>query len=69
MQSLGYRHMTAYLAGEWDWETAVGAMKQDTRRFSKRQMIWFRGDKRVQWVMADGKSAEQLADEILEPCS
>lgn len=66
MQSLGYRHMTAFLAGETDWEAAVATMKQDTRRFAKRQMIWFRGDKRVHWVAADGKSAEQLADEIFE---
>lgn len=66
MQSLGYRHMMAHLAGEMDLETSVAAMKQDTRRFAKRQLIWFRGDKRVQWVLADGKSAEQLADEISE---
>ena len=66
MQSLGYRHMTAYLAGDMDWETAVATMKQDTRRFSKRQLIWFRGDKRVHWVTADSKTTEQLADEIWE---
>lgn len=64
MQSLGYRHMIAYLNSEMDWKTAVETMKQDTRRFSKRQLIWFRGDKRVRWIMADGKTAEQLADEI-----
>ncbi len=62
--SLGYRHMTSHLAGEWDLETAVSLMKQDTRRFAKRQLIWFRGDQRVHWLTADGKSAEQLADEI-----
>lgn len=62
--SLGYRHMAQYLVGEWDLDTAVALMKQDTRRFAKRQLIWFRGDSRVQWLAADGKSAEQLADEI-----
>lgn len=66
MQSLGYRHMMAFLSGEMEWEASVAAMKQDTRRFAKRQMIWFRGDKRVQWVAADGKTAQQLADEIYE---
>ena len=64
MQSLGYRHMTAFLAGETDWKTMVETMKQDTRRFAKRQMIWFRGDPRVHWLDADGRSAEQLALEI-----
>lgn len=64
MQSLGYRHMTAYLLDELSLEASITAMKQDTRRFARRQLIWFRADARVQWVPADGKSAEQLTDEI-----
>ncbi len=66
MQSLGYRHMTAFLSGETNWDTAVETLKQDTRRFAKRQMIWFRGDPRVQWLNADGRTAEQLADTIFD---
>ena len=66
MQSLGYRHMTALLAGDSDWDTALATMKQDTRRFAKRQMIWFRGDPRVHWLDADDKTAEQLAGEIFQ---
>ena len=64
MQSLGYRHMTAFLRGETDWSAAAELMKQDTRRFAKRQMIWFRSDPRVRWLDADRQTAEQLADEI-----
>ena len=61
MQSLGYRHIAAFLAGDTDLNTAVETMIQDTRRFAKRQMIWFRADPRVQWLDADGLTAEQLA--------
>ena len=64
MHSLGYRHMTAALAGDMSFGLAVAAMKQDTRRFARRQLIWFRGDPRIQWILADGKPAEQIADEI-----
>ena len=66
MQALGYRHMTAFLSGDTDWDTAVETLKQDTRRFAKRQMIWFRGDPRVQWVEADNQTAEQLAGRIYD---
>jgi tRNA dimethylallyltransferase len=66
MQSLGYRHMTAFLRGDCGLDTAVETMKQDTRRFAKRQMIWFRGDPRVHWLDADGLTPEQLADNIFE---
>jgi len=64
MQSLGYRHMTAFLAGNTDWDTMIETLKQDTRRFAKRQMIWFRSDPRIHWLDADGLTAEQLADTI-----
>ncbi len=64
MQSLGYRHMAAFLRGDCDWNTAIDTLKQDTRRFAKRQMIWFRGDLRVHWLDAGGQSAEQLANKI-----
>ena len=64
MQSLGYRHMTAFLAGDLSLDQAVADTKQETRRFAKRQLIWFRGDTRIRWIMADGKPADQIADEI-----
>ena len=64
MQSLGYRHVTAYLAGEADLPATIHTMKQDTRRFAKRQLVWFRGDTRVRWMMADGKTPSELADGI-----
>lgn len=66
MQALGYRHLTAFLRGDCDWSAAVETLKQDTRRFAKRQMIWFRGDPRVQWLDTDGQDAESLTDQIAE---
>ena len=64
MQALGYRHLAAFLRGDCDYSAAVETLKQDTRRFAKRQMIWFRGDPRVQWLDADGQSAASLADQL-----
>ena len=49
MQSLGYRHMTAYLRGEIDWEAMLATLKRDTRRYAKRQFTWFRADPDMQW--------------------
>ena len=64
MQALGYRHMVSHLAGDLDWDAAAEALKQDTRRFARRQLIWFRGDPRIHWITADNKHAEELADLI-----
>lgn len=50
MQSLGYRHLCAYLAGQTTLEEAVKTMKRDTRRFAKRQLTWFRADPGIVWI-------------------
>ncbi len=49
LQSLGYRHIIAYLEGKWDWETAISQFKRDTRRYAKRQLTWFCADPRIRW--------------------
>lgn len=53
MQGLGYKEMTAYLAGEMDLDEAVALLKRNTRRFAKRQLSWFRHMKEIAWIEAD----------------
>jgi tRNA dimethylallyltransferase len=50
MQSLGYRHLAAYLSGEVDLEGAIRLIKRDTRRYAKRQMTWFAADREIAWL-------------------
>jgi tRNA dimethylallyltransferase len=49
LKSLGYRHLIAYLKGEWDWEEAVESIKRETRHYAKRQLTWFGADPEVRW--------------------
>jgi len=49
MQSIGYRHMAALIRGQWPRDEAMAAFKRDTRRYAKRQMTWFRADRRICW--------------------
>jgi tRNA dimethylallyltransferase len=53
MQSIGYRHMTDFIQGRLDWEEAVRTMKRDTRRYAKRQMVWFKSDPGTHWQAPD----------------
>jgi len=53
MQSLGYRHMVAYLQGQLSWDETVRTLKRDTRRYAKRQLTWFQADKDIAWVEKD----------------
>lgn len=63
-QALGYRHIAAALAGRCDMLEAVRLLKRDTRRYAKRQMTWFRADKRMRWLDAR-HPLPVLADEVV----
>lgn len=52
-QALGYKEAFGYLAGDYDLEEAKRLVKRNTRHFAKRQLTWFRRDKRIEWMELD----------------
>ena len=52
MQSIGYRHVVAFLQEKVSWEACVRTLKRDTRRFAKRQFTWFGADRQIHWYEA-----------------
>lgn len=57
LKALGYRELVGYLKGNQSLDEALATIKQHHRRYAKRQMTWFRADKRIQWL-----AAEQYSD-------
>ena len=49
-QAIGYKELLGYLTGESSLEEAVELVKRRTRRYAKRQLSWFRHDRRVRWI-------------------
>lgn len=49
LQTVGYRELFCFLDGECTLEFAVEEIKKNTRRFSKRQMTWFKKKDAVKW--------------------
>jgi len=49
MNSLGYRELLAYMAGEMGWDETVAAIKKATCHLAKRQLTWFRKMAHVHW--------------------
>ncbi|MCF7877609.1 MAG: tRNA (adenosine(37)-N6)-dimethylallyltransferase MiaA [Candidatus Omnitrophica bacterium] len=45
-------------------EEAKEKIKQNTRRFAKRQITWFKKDSRIEWIDAEGKEPKGVADTI-----
>lgn len=49
LQTVGYKELFDYLAGNISLEQAVEDIKMNTRRFAKRQMTWFKRNSNIQW--------------------
>jgi tRNA dimethylallyltransferase len=60
LQTVGYQELFAYLDGDTDLETAVEAIKRNTRRFAKRQGTWFRKNPEIRWIPYDAPLEEAL---------
>lgn len=50
LATIGYREIVDHLEGRIALDEAVALIKQNTRRYAKRQMTWFRKMEDVTWV-------------------
>ncbi len=66
MQALGYKEIAAALENRCSMDEAVEAIKRGTRHYAKRQMTWLRRDGRTIWIQACGKSADDIAGEMMK---
>lgn len=65
-RAVGYAEITAYLDGTISLQNAIQSIKIHSRQLAKRQMTWFRKDKRVEWLEADGEeSASAVASRVI----
>ncbi len=65
MQGLGYKQMCAFIRGECSREDTIALIKQETRRYAKRQLTWFRREERIRWFdVSEFESVEALADAV-----
>lgn len=65
-QAIGYKELLSYFAGEKTLEVAIEDLKIATRRYAKRQMTWFSSHGDVQWLIADGKTLDELVEKAEE---
>ena len=50
LNTVGYSEIFDYLDNKISLPAAIEQIKQNTRRFAKRQMTWFNKDKEIHWV-------------------
>ena len=49
MQAIGYKEAVAALRGECSEAEALAQIQQESRRYAKRQLTWFRRDREIEW--------------------
>lgn len=62
LQTVGYQELFDYLDGKCSLEEALEKIKQNTRRFAKRQLTWFKKDADIKWF--EPHQTEEIIDFI-----
>lgn len=65
-QAIGYKELIDVLEGRMALDDAVELIKRRSRRYAKRQLTWFRRDRRIAWLDLDDLTVEDAAMRILD---
>lgn len=64
-RAIGYKELFPYFAGEVSLDVALDKLKQNTRRFAKRQLTWFRNRMSVDFYnVSDSESHEAIIEAV-----
>ena len=64
IQAIGYKEIFAYFDGKVTLDEAIANLKQNSRRYAKRQLTWFRNKMEVAWF--DMTDVENISKKIKE---
>ena len=66
-QAIGYKELLDHFRGEMSLEQAADLIRQKSRNYAKRQLSWFGGDSRVNWIVYNKpESGDQVFREATE---
>ena len=63
---IGYSEFIDYFKGEITYEEVVERIKQNSRRYAKRQFTWFKNDQSYIWYNLEEVSEEEIISDILK---
>ena len=66
-QAIGYKELEGYFAGRLSLSQALDTLKQESRRYAKRQLTWFRRERDVIWIdrQKTGQDEKKIVDYML----
>ncbi|MBI4649797.1 tRNA (adenosine(37)-N6)-dimethylallyltransferase MiaA, partial [Candidatus Desantisbacteria bacterium] len=67
LNGIGYKELYGYLNDEYSLIKAIELIKQNTRRYAKRQMTWSNHMEGITWFDIDNETNyEEIADRIIK---
>ena len=63
LQGLGYKEVIEYLEQKISYDEMVEKIKQESRRYAKRQITWFKHINNLIWL--DGEHPEKMIEEVM----
>jgi len=61
--AIGIREIKGYLEGRYNLSEVKDLIKRHTRQYAKRQLTWFRKDKRINWIrISNNKSSLKVKE-------
>lgn len=63
-QAIGYKEIIAHVTGQCSKEEAIDQLKQNSRRYAKRQLTWFRNKMDINWFDAGIEEKDVLFRQI-----
>ncbi|WP_059170202.1 tRNA (adenosine(37)-N6)-dimethylallyltransferase MiaA [Bacillus sp. FJAT-27445] len=67
IQAIGYKELYSYFEGNKTLEESVDLLKQNSRRYAKRQLTWFRNKMDVEWYdMSNTEAFQKIITEIFK---
>ena len=65
-RAIGYKELFPYFAGQASLEESVDKLKQNTRRFAKRQLTWFRNRMAVSFYMVSESDVKKQINKAVQ---
>lgn len=66
MKAIGYKEVIPYIEGEATLEEVIHHLKQNSRRYAKRQYTWFRNKMPVNWYPVTPQTKKETFTSIVE---
>ena len=64
VQAIGYKELEPYFLHQEPLDVCIERLKQETRRYAKRQITWFSRDPNILWVYPDEQTPQEIFSKI-----